>query len=86
MLDTFPGDIRNVQQAIQSTQVHERAVVRKIFHYPCDDLTFLKILKQGASFFLHLLLDDSASGDNHIVAALIQFDHLELKFPVFKMR
>ncbi len=46
MLDTFPGHVSDVQQAVDTTEINERAVVGKVFNNAFDCLAFLQIGQQ----------------------------------------
>ena len=46
MLDTFPGHIGNVQQAIDAAEVNKRTVIGEVLNDTLDSHTFLQRLQQ----------------------------------------
>src|SRR5579883_60510 len=77
VIDPPPGDIGDVQQAIDAAEIDERAVVGDVFHHPVDHLALFEILHQllallGASLFKH-----GAPRHDDIAAAAIHFEDLK---------
>jgi len=79
MLDALPGHVRDVQQAVDSPEVHERAVVGQVLDHSLDDVAFLQVVEQGRALRAVLLFDDCAPGHDHVVALLVELDHLEFE-------
>ena len=80
MLDTLPGHVGDVQQAIDTTEVHEGAVVGQVLDHALDDHAFLQVLEQGLALGAVFLLHHGAAGHHHVVALLVELDDLELEF------
>ena len=77
MVDTPPGDIGDVQQAIDTAQVDEGAVIGDILDHPFQNLAFLEVGDQfgtgiGAGFFQH-----GAAGNDDVVARPVHLENLE---------
>src|SRR5579863_7002111 len=85
MLDALPRHVGDVQQAVDATQIDERAVLGEVLDHALDDRAFLQLGEQffalGAVFLLH----HRAAGDHHVVAALIELDDLEFQFFAFEV-
>src|SRR6185312_14434258 len=81
-----PGDVGDVEQAVDAAQVHERAVVGDVLDHAVDDLTLFEILHQllallGPGFFQH-----GAAGDDDVAAAAIHLQDLERLVDVHQRR
>src|SRR5262249_12122828 len=77
MIDPPPGDIGDVQQAIDAAEIDERAVVGDVLDHAVDDLALFEVLHQllplfGAGFFQH-----GAARYDDIAAPAIHFKNLE---------
>src|SRR5690606_9381913 len=70
--------VRNVQQAVQTTQVDERAEVRHVLDDAGPDLPDQELLDQLLPLRLPLLLQDHAPAHHDVAAALVQLDDLEV--------
>jgi hypothetical protein len=79
MLDALPRHVGDVQQAVDATEVHERAVVREVLDDAADHGPFLQLLEQFAALGAVLLLDDGAARDHDVVSLLVELDDLELE-------
>src|SRR6185312_6708614 len=80
MAHALPGHVRDVQQAIDAAQVHERAVVGEVLHHALQHRTLDQALHQLLALLGELGLDDGAAADHHVVALAVQLDDLELEF------
>src|SRR6202142_1060826 len=74
VVDPAPGDIGDVQQAVDAAEINERTVIGDVLDDTVDDLTFFEILHQflallGAGLFQH-----GAARHHDVAAAAI---HLE---------
>ena len=85
MLDSLPGHICNVKQAVNTTKVNERTVIGKVLDDTFDFLAFLQGFQQRFALYTVLCFKDCSSGNDNIVALLVQLDHLEFHFPAFKL-
>ena len=80
MVDPAPGDVRDVEQAVDAAQVDEDAVVRDVLDHAWKPCPLLE-LGQGLGLLLGvLLLENRAPRQHDVVAPAIQADHLELEF------
>ncbi len=86
MLDALPRHVGDVQQSVDAAQVHEGAVVGEILHHTLDRRTLLQIVQQRGTFGAVFLLDDRTPRHDHIVALLIELDHLEFERLVLQVR
>src|SRR5690606_37032126 len=73
VLDTFPGHVGDVQQAIDAAEVNERTVVGEVLDDTFDGLTFLQAVEQFVALGGVDRLEYCATAYNHVVALLIQF-------------
>ena len=77
MVDAPPGDVGDVQQAVDAAEIDERAVVGDVLDHAVDDLALFEVLHQllallGAGLFQH-----GAAGDDDVAAAAIHLEDLE---------
>ena len=79
MLDAPPGDIGDVQQAVDAAEVHERAVVGEVLDDTLDDLAFLEVREQRLALGRHFLLDHRAARYHDVVALAIDLDNFEFE-------
>src|SRR5262249_22126439 len=77
MIDAAPGDVGDVQQAVDAAEVDERAVVRDILDDAVDDLTFLEVLHQLLALLGAALLQHRAARHHDVAAPAIHFENLE---------
>ena len=78
MIDAPPGDVGDVQQAVDAAQVHEGAVVGDVLDHAVDDLALFEILHQFLALLGARLFQHGAAGDHDVAAAAIHFQDLEL--------
>ena len=80
MVDPAPGDVRDVEQAVDAAQVDEDAVVGDVLDHTREPRPLLQ-LGQGLRLLLGvLLLENRAPRQHDVVAPAVQADHLELEF------
>ena len=77
VIDAPPGDVGDVQQAVDAAEIHERAVVGDVLDHAVDDLALFEVLHQllallGAGLFQH-----GAARDDDVAAAAIHLQDLE---------
>src|SRR5438477_5317257 len=77
MIDPPPGDVGDVQQAIDATEVDERTVIGDVLDHAVDHLTLFEVLHQllallGAGLFQH-----RAARHHDVAAAAIHLEDLE---------
>ena len=85
MLDTLPGHVGNVQQAIHAAQVDEGAVVGEVLDHALDGHAFLQGLQQGVALDAVGLFHHGTARNDHVVALLVQLDDLEFEFLAFQV-
>src|SRR5947209_3018211 len=77
MVDAAPGDVGDVQQAVDAAEIDEGAIFGDILHHAVDDLALFQVLHQllalfGAGFFQH-----GAARYDDVAAAAIHFQDLK---------
>src|SRR4051812_15685646 len=77
VIDPAPGDIGDVQQAVDAAEVDERTVIGDVLDHAVDDLTLFEILHQflallGAGLFQH-----GAARHHDVAAAAIHLENLK---------
>src|SRR5467141_205243 len=77
VIDPAPGDIGDVQQAVDAAEVDERTVIGDVLDHAVDDLTLFEVLHQflallGAGLFQH-----RAARHHDVAAAAIHLENLE---------
>jgi hypothetical protein len=85
VLDTLPGHVGDVQQTIDATQIDECAVIGEVLDDTLDLLAFLQGLEQRFALGRVLGFKDAATGNDNVVALLIQLDDLELELFAFQV-
>ncbi len=86
MLDTLPGHVGDVQQAIDATQIDECAVIGEVLDDALDLLAFLQRFQQSFTLGGVLGFQDTATGNDNVVALLVQLDDLEFQLFAFQVR
>src|SRR5690606_35735608 len=86
MLDALPRHVGDVQQAIYAAQVNERTVVGEVLDDTLDNLAFLQGFQQGFALCAVLGFEDGTTGNDNVVALLVQLDDLEFQFLAFQVR
>jgi len=77
--DAAPGHVGHVQQAVQTVEVHERAVVGDVLDDAAADDAGLDLLEELATAFAALFFDELASGDDEVLLLLVDLDDLEVE-------
>ena len=77
MIDALPGDVGDMQQAVDAAQIDERAVIGDVLDDAVDDLALGQVLHDfgtllGAGFF-----HDGAARYDDIAAAAVHLEDLE---------
>ena len=79
VVDVLPGQLGDVDQTVNATQVHEGPEVDDGGHDAGADLPLLQSLQEvGADLGLGLL-EPGATGEDHVVAVLVQLNDLRLE-------
>ena len=69
VVDALPGDVGDVEQAVDAAEIDERAVVGDVLDHAVEDLAFLEALDQLAALLGAGLLEDGAARDDDVAAA-----------------
>src|SRR5436190_13104739 len=77
MIDTFPGDIGNMEKAVDAPEIDECAVIGDILDDTVDDLAFREILNELRALLGSGLLHDGAPRYDDIAAASIHLEDLK---------
>src|SRR3974390_1126672 len=78
MIDAPPGNVRDVQQAVDAAEVDEGAVVGDVLHHAVDYLTLFEVLHQLLTLLGARLLQHGAAGDDDVASSAIHLQDLEL--------
>src|SRR5258708_12511705 len=72
MLDPAPAQVREVQQAVNSTEIDESSVLGHILYVPVNYLAFGQRFHQRGALGMQLFFKQRAPADHHVAAAAIQ--------------
>jgi hypothetical protein len=86
VLHAAPGEVGDVEQAVDAAQVHERAVVGDVLHDALHDGAFLQRLEELLALDTGRLFHHGAARNDHVVALAVQLDDLELELLAFEVR
>ncbi len=78
VIDAAPGDVGDVQEAVDAAQIHEGTVVGDVLDHAVDDLALFEILHQFLTLFGARLFQHGAARHHDVAAAAIHFQNLEL--------
>jgi len=79
MADAAPAHVRDVEQAVDAAQVHERSEVGDVLHHAGADLALLELPDQLLLLLGARLLENLPAAHDYVAAALVQLDHPELE-------
>ena len=77
VVDAPPGDVGDVQQAVDAAQVDEGAVVGDVLHHAVEDHAFLQALDQLGALLGAGLLQHGAARDHDVAAGAVHLEDLE---------
>src|SRR5450432_1353381 len=77
VIDPAPGDIGDVQQAIDAAEINERTVIGDVLDDAVDDLALFEILHQFLALFGAGLFENRAARHHDVAAAAIHLEDLE---------
>src|SRR5229473_7666886 len=77
VIDPAPGDIGDVQQAVDAAEIDERTVIGDVLDHTVDDLTLFEILHQFLALFGAGLFENRAARHHDVAAAAIHLEDLE---------
>ena len=78
VVDVLPGQLGDVHQAVDATEIDKRAEVDDRGNDAAPDLALLQGLQEGGTDLGLGLLEPGSAGQDHIVAVLVQLDDLRL--------
>jgi hypothetical protein len=74
VIDPAPRHVGDVQQAVEATEVDERAEVGDVLDHALAHLLFLDLGEEGALELLALLFDEAATRDDDVHAVFVDLD------------
>ena len=77
MVDALPGDVGDVQQAVDAAEIDESAVIGDVLHHPVHHLALDQVLHQLGALLGPRLLHDGAAGHDDVAAAAVHLQDLE---------
>ena len=77
VIDPAPGDIGDVQQAVDAAEVDERTVIGDVLDDAVDDLTLFEVLHQFLALLGAGLFEHRAARHHDVAAAAIHLEDLE---------
>ena len=77
--DAAPAHVGHVQQAVETVEVHESAVVGDVLDDTTADDAGLDLLEELATAFAALFFDEFATGDDEVLLLLVDLDDLEVE-------
>ena len=80
MVDATPGQIRDVNQAVHTADIDERAELGQAANDAVDDSALFKVLPGSLLAGSGLLSNDSLAGSHDALLLLVHFDDLEFHF------
>src|SRR5512147_136752 len=79
--DTAPGHVRDVKQAVDTTEVDEGPVVGDILDRPLNQLAFLQSRQRRLALLVPRLFQQDATGNNDVAASMIDLNDLHRERP-----
>ena len=76
MVDVRPAELRDVDQAVHSLEVDERAEVDDVGDRPLDDVAGVEPVEDRLAHLLALVLEDGAARKDDVVPRAVELDHL----------
>ena len=77
MVDAAPGDVGDMQQAVDAAEIDERAVIGDVLDDAVDDLAFFEVGDDLVALFGAALFEHGAARHDDIAAAAIHLQDLE---------
>src|SRR5690606_24234019 len=77
MIDPAPGDVGDVQQAVDAAEVYERTVVGDVLDHAVDHLALFELLDDLGTLLGAALLEDGPARDDDVAATLVHLQDLE---------
>ncbi len=85
MLDALPGHIGDVQETVHAAQIDECAVICEVLDDTFDLLAFLQRFQQSFALGAVFGFQDATTGNDNVVALLVELDDLEFEFLAFQV-
>src|SRR4051794_34860758 len=79
MVDVAPGQLGDVDQAVDALEIDEGTEVDDVGDLALDHLARLELAQDLLADLLALLLEDRAAGEHDVVAGAVELDHLALE-------
>src|SRR6202035_1880298 len=86
MIDAPPGNVGDMQQAVDAAQIDEGAVVGDVLDHAVDDLALFEVLYQFLALLGASLFEHGAARHDDVAAAAIHFQDLERLLVVHQRR
>ena len=77
MVDALPGDVGDVQQAVDAAEIDERAVVGDVLDHAVEHLAFLQAGDQLGALLGAALFEHGAARHHDVAAAAVHLEDLE---------
>ena len=77
MVDPAPSHVRDVQQTVNTAQIHERTVIGDVLDDAVHDIAFGQLADDFCALFGTAFFQDGATGHNDVPPAAIHFQDLE---------
>src|SRR6202158_2321479 len=77
VIDPAPGDIGDVQQAVNAAEINERTVIGDVLDHAVDDLTLFEVLHQFLALLGAGLFENRAARHHDVAAAAVHLEDLE---------
>src|ERR1039458_1023481 len=74
-----PRHVSDVQQAIESAEVHERTVLRQVFHHSGQYRTLFQMFQRLVAFLALLAFQQFLAGNHDVTALLVELDDCHFK-------
>src|SRR5215467_14202197 len=84
MRQSSPGHVGHMQEAVDSAEVHERAIVSQILYDAGEHCAFLQMLQNLGALFVLLLLQKLLAGGDDIAALFVELDDGDVETLTFQ--
>src|SRR5690606_11648383 len=85
MLDTLPGHVGNVQQTVDTAQIHERTVVGEVLDDTFDFHSLLQFFQQRFALCTVFCFQNGTTGNDNVVALGVELDDFEFQLFTFEV-
>src|SRR4029078_1062048 len=77
VIDPAPGDIGDVQEAVDAAEINERTVIGDVLDHAVDHLTLFEVLHQILALLGAGLFENRAARHHDVAAATVHLEDLE---------